>query len=156
MILSVPHSGTRFLKDRLSDPEHCHTHWSWDRITERLSSCDQPPIVPLRNPLDVWASWCRRNGTTNFPYTEFFLAWGQLHTLDQMMELDVICVDRKDDPRIDDWTPVGVFGTEQVILPIDLRSLHTLPIVERHFGPYAMSDLPLNHYVQEDRIKLYG
>lgn len=155
MILSVPHSGTRFLKDRLGDPDHAHTHWGWDRISTALAACDCPPIVPLRSPADVWNSWCRRN-PDNFPYCEFFLAWGQLHALDMMMELDVICIDRQDDPRIDDWTPTGVYDAGQGILPIDLRSLHNLPIVERYFGPHAMSGLPLNQYVQEDRIKLYG
>ena len=66
------------------------------------------------------------------------MAWGCLHTLDQMMDLDVICVDKRIDPRIDDWTPVSN-GDGRIRIrgnphKTDLHSVYNLPIVRRHYG----------------------
>lgn len=153
IIISVPHSGTRFLMQRLGVSNHAHTHWPWEQLWSKLAGAE--PIVALRNPVDVWQSWYKRSGD-RFPHTEFFLAWGVLHTLDCMMELDVICVDKQEDSRITDWSPVDAYVSKYPLPPVeDLRSLYGLPIVKRHYGSHCIdtSGLPTNVYVQEDRIK---
>ncbi len=157
MILSVPHSGTRFLMNRFGEKKYAHTTWEWGLIWELLDELPhETPIVPLRDPVQVWRSWCRRNKAETFPYGEFFLGWGQLHALDQMMELDVICVDKKEDPRIDDWTSVGSADgncANWKLIRCDLRSLYELPIVKRHYGPSGEA-VPYNPYNRKDREEM--
>ena len=154
MILSVPHSGTRFLMERLGDTEFAHTTWGWDMIWAKLEkSQHEEPIVPMRDPFEVWRSWCRRNKADAFPYADFFLAWGKLHALDQMMELDVICVDKKEDPRIDDWSNIGngdANHSDWKLIRCDLRHLYELPIVKRHYGAFNI-DVPYSPYNLNDQ-----
>ena len=138
IIVSVPHTGTRFIKERLGIEQYVHAHTGWRTIWNRAH--ERPIVVPLREPADVFRSWCRRHDPKNFPYGEFFLAWGQLHALDQMLELDVICIDKCDDPRITDWTPVGDGDVSRAgwkLHKIDLRAIHKLPIIERHYSSWA-------------------
>lgn len=135
IIVSVPHSGTRFLKKRLDVRDNAHTTLPWGRLWE-WCSMEREIIVPLREPADVFRSWCRRNNPKSFPYGEFFMAWGQLHALDQMIELDVICVDQCSDPRITDWTQEGHGDGAYAgwkLHKADLRPVYKLPIVERHY-----------------------
>ena len=136
IIVSVPHSGTRFLKERLGVKDHVHTTGYWSELVQLLEN--KKAIVPLRKPASVWRSWCRRHEAGNFPYGEFFLAWGALHALDQTMELDVICVDKQEDSRIVDWAPVGNEDQNRArweLIKADLRPLYKLPIIYRHYGP---------------------
>ena len=151
IVASVPHTGTRFLVDRfdLDMEEHVHTHWEWERQMALIEGHDL--LVPLRNPVDVWGSWCRRNEAIVFPYGEFFMAWNGLHLLDTMFELDVICVDKMTDPRISDWGKVGEYERFAPPLPIDLRSVYNLPIVKRHYNRPYMGEPEYNHYYYEDR-----
>ena len=131
IIVSVPHCGTRFLKERLGIEDHVHTNESWDKIWELTEG--RSLIVPLRSPSMVWRSWCRRNNPEKFPYAEFFMAWGNLHALDQMCELDVICIDNQEDTRITDWTAVGDGdGGDWKLIKTDLRPLYKMPIVVRN------------------------
>lgn len=139
IIVSVPHSGTRFLKDRLGIKDHIHAHADWDKIWEQTEG--RQVIVPLRRPTDVWRSWCRRQPAKrcNQWSPQFFVAWTIIHTLDQMCELDVICIDKCDDPRIDDWKPVGDkdgSAGQWKLHKVDLRPVHKLPIVNRHYGAW--------------------
>ena len=106
----------------------------WERLEGRS------PVVPMREPADVFRSWCRRHDPKSFPYGEFFMAWGQLHALDQMIDLDVICIDQCRDTRITDWQPVGQGDNSRAdwkLLKVDLRALHKLPIVERNYSSWA-------------------
>lgn len=137
IIVSVPHSGTRFLKERLDIEDHVHTHTKWNTLWERTEG--RSLIVPIREPADVFRSWCRRHDPKAFPFGEFFMAWGQLHALDQMCELDVIAVDQCTDLRITDWRKVGEGDNSRAdwkLHKIDLRAVHKLPIVERHYGSW--------------------
>ena len=105
IIVSVPHCGTRFLKERLGIKDHVHTTKEWNSLVRRVAN--RKIIVPLRKPVDVWRSWCRRHEGRNFPYAGYYLAWGALQALDYQFDLDVICVDKQEDPRITDWSKVG-------------------------------------------------
>lgn len=134
IIASIPHSGTRFLKRRLGIDEHIHIGPDWYVLLEKTQ--DREIVVPLRSPSDIWRSWCRRNAPDKFPYSQFFVAWGCLHALDQMLELDVVCIDKRDDPRITDWSEVGCEDAGVAawkLLKVDLRPLYELPIVKRHY-----------------------
>lgn len=134
IIVSVPHSGTRFLKRRLDIEDHIHIGPDWDILLERVR--DRHIVVPLRSPSDIWRSWCRRNTAEKFPYSQFFVAWGCLHALDQLCELDVICIDKREDQRISDWSEVGnedAGVANWKLLKVDLRPLYEVPIVKRHY-----------------------
>lgn len=137
IIVSVPHTGTRFLQERLGVKDYVHTICPWDALLERVK--DRQVISPLRNPSDVWKSWARRKNpkTEPFPYALFIGAWHVLHTLDMMMDVDFICVDKCSDPRIKDWEPVGNrdYGPYD-LKPIDLRSIFWLPFVNKHYGSW--------------------
>jgi len=134
IIVSIPHSGTRFLKKRLGIEDHMHVGPDWYMLWERVQN--RPIVVPLRSPSEIWRSWCRRNSPEKFPYSQFFVAWGCLHALDQLCELDVICIDKQEDQRISDWSEVGSEDAGVAnwkLLKVDLRPLFELPIVERHY-----------------------
>jgi hypothetical protein len=138
IIVSVPHSGTRFLIERLGIEDHVHTHIAWDTLWERTEG--RSIVVPLRSPVDIFRSWCRRHDPKSFPFGEFFMAWGFLHALDQMVDLDVICVDHCADPRITDWSKVGDGDGSRAdwkLHKVDLRALYKLPIVHRHYGAWS-------------------
>jgi hypothetical protein len=138
IIVSVPHTGTRFLQQRLGLQEHIHTLSSWDSLLRKLAG--RKVYIPLRNPPDVWRSWCRRHNPKIFPYGQFFLAWGCLQMIAEQMEVDVICVDHKTDPRINDWGKVGDQDNSKVgwqLLKTDLRPLYRLPLVDKYYGPHS-------------------
>ena len=139
IVVSVPHCGTRFLKERLGIADHVHTTHEWGSLLERVDG--RSIIVPLRNPVAVWRSWCRRHNPRLFPYGEFFCAWGALQTLAiTRPDIDVICVDKCSDVRITDWSKVGDDDGSRAgwnLLKVDLRCLHKLPLVATHYGPHV-------------------
>lgn len=140
IIVSVPHSGTRFLKERLSIAHHCHTHTNWRKLYEEIQG--KHIIVPLRRPDEVWRSWCRRRDPDSVLMWvgAFFQGWCILHTLDQMYELDFICIDKQEDLRISDWSKVGdgdENGPRWKLLKVDLRPLYKLPFVQEHYSSWA-------------------
>jgi hypothetical protein len=114
--------------------DHVHIGPDWNVLLDRTRG--RHVVVPLRNPSDVWRSWCRRNAPDKFPYSQFFIAWGCLHALDQLRDLDVVCIDKQEDQRVSDWSEVG--GEDSGVanwklLKVDLRPLFELPIVKRHY-----------------------
>lgn len=140
IIISVPHTGTRFLKERLGIHEHCHTNANWRHIERQVHG--KQIVTPLRNPSDVWRSWCRRRHRDDLTkwVAQFFVSWGVLHTLDQMYDIDYICIDKCEDPRIDDWSKVG--DKDESVADwrphgIDLRPLFKLPLVQEHYSSWA-------------------
>lgn len=141
IIASIPYSGTRFLKERLGVDDHVHFTLDWGRVWGNTEG--RSIIVPLRQPVEMWRSWCRRHDPKNFPYEQWFLAWGKLHALDQMTDLDVICVDKQDDHRITDWSKVGHDDNSRAdwqLKKVDLREVYALPIVHRHYGNQALRE----------------
>ena len=138
VVFSIPHTGTRFLMERLGVGLHTHSTMKWSNVANYLSG--KQVIVPLRRPEEVWVSWCNRYGARDFPYGWFFLAWAGLARADEMFALDVICIDKKEDPRITDWERVGHESprTKDCELTTDLKMLWRYPIVSRNY------DLPDN------------
>lgn len=136
IIVSVPHSGTRFLKKRLGIKDHVHANANWVKLWEEVEG--REVIVPLRKPPSVLRSWCRRRADRELVnwIAQFCASWFILHALDQMMELDYICIDKCEDPRIDDWTKVGDEDGSHVrwkLHKVDLRPIYKLPFVDRHY-----------------------
>jgi len=135
IIVSVPHCGTRFLKERLGIKEHIHTTHEWSSLVERLEG--QHIVVPLRNPDAVWRSWCRRHDQHKFPYADYYLSWAALQMVANRFDVDVICVDKQEDPRISDWRKVGDEDASRArwgLIKIDQRPLYRLPIVFENYG----------------------
>lgn len=137
IIVSVPHTGTRFLKKRLGIEDHIHSNSNWEKLWDTIDG--RYVIAPLRSPPTVWRSWCRRHANRDpLEWVGHFMAgWFALNALDQMIDVDMICVDKQEDPRIDDWQPVGEFEgrpTDWKLHKVDLRTLYNLPIVYRNYG----------------------
>jgi hypothetical protein len=60
-----------------------------------------------------------------------------IHALDQLYDLDVICVDKKEDHRLQNWAPVGDTDRSSAQWKphkFDLRPIYKLPIVWRNYG----------------------
>ena len=136
IIVSVPHSGTRFLQERLGVEKYVHTTDNWVHLHKRV--LNKKIIVPLRRPHKVWRSWCRRRPDKNplIWSPHYFAAYYILHTLDQMYDLDFICVDKQDDPRITDWSPVGESDASHAgwkLHEVDLRVLYKIPYVHKYY-----------------------
>jgi len=56
-------------------------------------------------------------------------------------EVDVICVDKREDPRIDDWSPIGDDDGSRAgwaLIKADLRPMNNLPLVIEHYGHYHL------------------
>lgn len=139
IIVSVPHTGTRFLQKRFGIAHHVHTHSNWVKIMNEIQ--DRQIVSPLRHPKDVWRSWCRRrhaDDLTNW-VSQFFIAWGNLHTLDQMYDIDFVCVDKGEDSRITDWQKVGDTDGDSAqwkLHKVDLRPLMKLPMIQRNYSSW--------------------
>jgi hypothetical protein len=118
---------------------HVHTHFDWKTLVERIEG-KKKIFVPLRRPETVWRSWCRRHNPRVFPYASFFLSWATLQMVANKFEVDVICIDKKEDPRITDWSPVGGDDGSHAgwkLHKTDLRPLFNLPIVFEHYGYHS-------------------
>jgi hypothetical protein len=56
-----------------------------------------------------------------------------------MYEVDFICIDKCNDPRITDWSKVGDDDgshSHWKLHKTDLRPLYKLPFVQRHYGSW--------------------
>lgn len=136
IIVSIPHTGTRFLKERLGIDKHIHTIVDWDSLMREIEG--KYIIAPLRNPKDVWMSdvrrWLKWDAEDNV--SRFVAAWYVMHALTLFRDIDFIPVDLQQDDRITDWTPVsGELDRNNKKHPqICLRRIYALPFVERYYG----------------------
>ena len=105
----------------------------WSHLAKKLDGADQI-YVPMRHPHDVWTSWCRRRRLSSENQIMLWhRSWYQLHTLDMMYDLDVICVDK--DERVAGIPVIGHdpgYDTFDLV-DVSLNSLWQLPIVNRHY-----------------------
>ena len=138
-VVSVPYTGTRFLKARFGGLSHVHTYTNW---WDLLKACEGKILVaPLRDPSLVWASWCRRRigGNNKDPLKvlgDFLHAWFKLHLLHERFEIQYVCVDKKHDPRIKDWRPVGAgefAGSPPGYHQVDLRPIYDMPFIQTRY-----------------------
>ena len=138
IIVSVPHTGTRFLAERLGIKDRVHTVFPWENILKKVEG--KKIIAPLRRPRDAWKSKIRRMNPELLAENTvgWFNSWYMLHALSLVKEIDFIPVDLKQDPRITDWTPVTGEGhlnnTEFLDVGINLRKLYDLPFVKRFYN----------------------
>jgi hypothetical protein len=141
VILSVPHTGTRFLKERLGIEHHVHANSGWMGMYDFC--LDREAIyVPLRRPHEVWRSWCRRHyGREPLEWAgQFFAGWFNVNALSKLFPVEFIAVDRPGHPLIDDWTRVGQFegrATDWKLHKCDLRIIYTLPYIVDIYGRHT-------------------
>lgn len=134
--MSVPHTGTRFLKERLGIDAYYHVWLKWPDVMRRAWGASKV-YVPLRHPEDVYKSWIKRErlGDKSGPW-RWYMAWYTLQALDDRLDLDVICVDKQEDPRIKDWERVGFReppAKQTHFHDVRWDVLFQLPIVSRHY-----------------------
>ena len=146
-ILSVPHTGTRFLKDLLKAP---HNHVTQANVKERIRA---KPIVcvPLRDPRKVWESWVtRHNSGTHSPdelYFEYERNWRLLEGYDKLKHMYYLPVDHKDrelylelmarvtnKDLVTHWDPVGHEEPNKAIPNVDLSEIYSLAVVKRFYA----------------------
>jgi len=153
IIVSIPHTGTRFLSQRLGVEECIHSHAAWDRLIKDIEG--KKIYSPLRNPINVWRSWSRRtNPERGFPYITFSFAWYTMNILDQLYDVEFINLEAQDDSRITNWSPVGddEKGTSYEAPMIDdFRKVFQLPFVKRHY-PHLTQKRHAPNYFREERV----
>ena len=139
VVVSIPYTGTRFLKTRLRILRHVHTTCSWQQITSEVA--DYNIIAPLRDPKDCWDSATRRwrDLTTPFDVSRFIQGWMMMHAVTLWRQVDFIPVDLQHDKRITDWTPIGDTDPGKATRyepAIDLKFIYELPFVKQYYhGP---------------------
>lgn len=144
MIVSVPHTGTRFLKERLAIKDHIHTHTRCGTVLKRVKN--RQLIAPLRAPADVWGSWCRRAGEKEplMWAPSFFAAWFVMYALDLTFGVDFICIDKQEDARITDWSIVGAKEPKYArgkLHGVDLSVLFSIPFLQQHYPSMSAYDV---------------
>lgn len=120
LVLSVPHTGTRFTQRLLSpygDATAVHVTEPTDAIRAKVDAADMV-VIPLRNPDDCWAGWIKRGKDKEH---EFAGCWAMLqYWADEIPGafLLPIDVDARDDALQNiadelavsietDWSPIG-------------------------------------------------
>lgn len=137
IIVSVPYTGTRFLRERLGIKQSVHTYTPWNRLLEIIDGHEV--ITPLRDPQANWHSWARR-----WDYAEDYdqqiarynMCWFVLHSLSLIKDIDFIPVDLPNlrDSRIQDWTPVGNEDAGNLEHYYNAEALYNLPMIQKYYG----------------------
>ena len=76
MIISVPHSGTRSLREHLG----ADSYWHWGLNDTDINAFTGHADIPIRNPVDIARSWDAR-----YPTEEHKGADDMLQCMDSMM-----------------------------------------------------------------------
>jgi hypothetical protein len=138
ILVSIPYTGTRFLKERLGLKRTTHTTANWESLLGLVKG--RKIIAPLRDPKSCWRSTVRRMTNTNTRdfknVAGFFKAWYQMHSLTLLYDVDFIPVDLRQDSRIQDWEPVGNDdrGENEKAPDVHLRELYELPFVKQFYS----------------------
>ena len=130
VIVSVQHTGSRFVADRLGiDPAHIiHTYTDLSQVLSQLEG--RGIISPLRHPKDVWESWCKRGRAD---YATFILSFFTLAALASIRDVDFIAVDKQEDSRIKDWSKVSHDERDTGCVDVDLSPLRMIPFVRDNY-----------------------
>jgi hypothetical protein len=135
IIVSVPHSGSHFLKKHLQATHIHHTWLEWDGLV-RLCKEAEHIYVPLRHPRDIFESWGKRKQMNN--PTQWYRAWIHLQALDDLFDLDIVAVDQQKDERIRCWRPENHVTTSQqrgaLESSVFWEPLLGLPIISRYYN----------------------
>ena len=151
IIISVPHTGTVFLREVL----YCNYFHCDDLTPEKLAETVEGKIVvsPLRDPVDVWRSWVKREGTgLQLPRERFTENWKRLAQMDRDYDVHYVCVDRPErdeqlrvvekklsDPRRiskrlhTDWKPLNSVSGEVSEKP-EIDWVYELDPVRKYYG----------------------
>jgi hypothetical protein len=151
-VVSIPHSGTRGLKDLLGC-HHVHLWCIWPRLDAELM--DNVVIMPLRDPQQIWISWLNRAGTKErIDLNRFEKQWRKLVQLDRIFDITYVPVDHPArDEIIQDvahrlqievnptWEKVGHMGGDpqwvidhpDEIPEIDWDFIYNLPMVSKFY-----------------------
>jgi hypothetical protein len=130
LIVSIPHSGTRFLRTRLGIREIKHTIEHWPCLLKATE--DRHIISPIREPMSVWASYWHYNRDVALQL--YFRAFYTMHALTLVREIDWIAVDLQYDPRIENWEPVSDNPSRpDPHYPPDFRHIYDLPFVQQFY-----------------------
>lgn len=101
VIVSIPFSGTRYLRQALSIPKCVHTYVPPNRLMEYIGGATRF-VVPLRDPKENWKSWARRwpeGKPWDKRIAEFERAWMGMAWFLQCYEAEVLTID--DFPKSD-------------------------------------------------------
>ncbi len=134
IIVSIPYTGTRFLKKHLNIQESVHTYTPWTRLLELVDG--RTIIAPLRDPAKNWTSWARRwtDELLDHQIRVFVQSWYTMHALTLICDVDFIPVDLQQDDRITDWTPIGDEDTGSLVYKFRTDFLYNLPFVQKYYG----------------------
>lgn len=141
LIVSVPHSGTRFLKSRFGWRDHRHTITSYERLISDIEAWDHKIIIPLRHPQDVLRSWfSRQKHRQTYWLTQFVMAWTHLQHVHDACDSEVVTIEGQDHFEITDWTPVGDTDKKydncvEKADYIDITPIFALPIIQQRYKP---------------------
>ena len=126
VIVSVQHTGSRFLAERLDIDKSniIHTFTELSQVVKDIQG--RKILSPIRRPKDVWESWCKR-GRPN--YAKFMYSFFTLGALASMYPVDFIAVDKQEDSRIDDWSKVCHDNREIECPVVDLSPLKMIPFI---------------------------
>jgi len=130
VIVSVQHSGSRFLAERLGvDKSHIvHTYTELSQVVTDIQGRDI--LSPIRHPQSVWESWCKRG---RVDYATFMYSFFTLGALASMCHVDFIAVDKQQDSRIKDWSKVSSDDREVKCPSVDLNPLKMIPFVREFY-----------------------
>lgn len=145
MLLSVPHTGTRFLRKLIEPTFNLHTHPSTGLgKTRAMLKISRLIVCPLRDPAKVWESFCRKGLSDG----QFWLSWARLWHLSHEFSIYYMPIDVSESqdrlnllgeilgrPLKTDWAPVGHEPQHQgEIREHDLADLYAIPFIKRWYG----------------------
>ena len=139
IIVSIPHTGSRFLRERLGIDEIVHTERNWHDLINKTAG--HYLISPLRDPVSVLRSAVKRTPPElAFDIAGWIHNWYMMHALTRIRHIDFIVIAQQADPRITDWTPVGHDDDgerpiyDRPYPAIDLGKIYELPFVDGVYG----------------------
>ena len=139
LIVSVPHSGTRFFRDRLNWRHHRHTFGYFDVLLKEIEEYGGKVLIPLRHPQDVLKSWASRQKNYQYQWlSQFAIAWAYADWIARVYDAEVWQIEKQDHPLITDWTPVGDKdpkkredeSVQSIIDYTDISPVFALPLIQ--------------------------
>lgn len=150
-IISIPHTGTRFLRQLLGiarrDRTCPHHHILAKSPTAHVQMANQVRrgiVVPLRDPRAVLATWIKHKRRVS----DYLKSWELLEELDAKWPLLYLCVDhpKRDEqlahlaryfelPLATDWQPVGHSEGEPTLPAVEWDEVYYRLPVSRFYEP---------------------
>lgn len=136
IVISIPYSGTRFLRRRLEIPESAHVYTPWKRLMELIEG--KKILAPIRNPADNWNSWARRwpkDQPIEKQVGTFVRCWYTMHALTLIRDIEWYPIDIPElrNESIKDWSPVGHDDPGDNKHPFETDFIYDLPFVKQFY-----------------------